>query len=65
MRNPNNSIGNQTHDLPACRAVPQPTAPPCVPVQKHTNVLKTDYSLYDLIALYFKTVLFWPVSQLC
>jgi len=28
MKNPNASIGNQTRDLPACRAVPEPTAPP-------------------------------------
>jgi len=27
----NDPIGNQTHDLPNCRAVPQPTAPPRVP----------------------------------
>ena len=25
------TIGNRTRDLPACRAVPQPTAPPCAP----------------------------------
>jgi hypothetical protein len=24
--------GNRTRDLPGCRAVPQPTAPPCAPV---------------------------------
>jgi hypothetical protein len=28
MKNPNDPIGNQTRDLPACSAVPQPTAPP-------------------------------------
>jgi hypothetical protein len=27
MRNPNNDIGNRTHDLPAWSAVPQPNAP--------------------------------------
>jgi len=26
------TIGNLTRDLPACSAVPQPTAPPCAPV---------------------------------
>ena len=26
MKNSNDTIGNQTHDLPACSAVPQPTA---------------------------------------
>ena len=28
MKNFNDTIGNQTRDLPACRAVPQPTALP-------------------------------------
>jgi hypothetical protein len=30
MKNSSDTIGNRTHDLPACRAVPQPTAPPRV-----------------------------------
>ena len=29
MKNSNDTIGNQTRDLPACSAVPQPTASPC------------------------------------
>ena len=29
MKNSNDKIGNQTRDLSACSAVPQPTAPPC------------------------------------
>jgi len=28
MKNSNDTIGNRTRDLPACCAVPQPTAPP-------------------------------------
>jgi hypothetical protein len=28
MKNSNDTIGNRTRDLPACNAVPQPTAPP-------------------------------------
>ena len=28
----NDTIGNQTRDLPACSAVHQPTAPPCAPI---------------------------------
>jgi hypothetical protein len=28
MKNSNDTIGNRTRDLPAGRAVPQPTAPP-------------------------------------
>ena len=31
MKNSNDTIGNQTRDLPACGAGPQPTAPPRVP----------------------------------
>jgi len=31
MKNSNNTIGDQTHDLPACSAVPQLTAPPRAP----------------------------------
>jgi len=29
MKKSNETIGNRTRDLPACSAVPQPTAPPC------------------------------------
>jgi len=28
MQKSNDTIGNRTRDLPACTAVPQPTAPP-------------------------------------
>ena len=31
MKNSNDTIGNLTRDLPACGAVPQPTAPPRAP----------------------------------
>jgi len=30
MKNSNDIVGNRTRDLPACSAVPQPTAPPRV-----------------------------------
>ena len=32
MKSSNDTIGNQTHNLPACSAMPQPTAPMCAPV---------------------------------
>jgi len=32
IKNSNDTIGNRTRDLPACSAVPQPTALPRVPV---------------------------------
>jgi len=31
MKKSNDTIGNRTRDLPACSAVPQPTAPPRAP----------------------------------
>ena len=31
MKNSNDTIENRTRDLPACSAVPQPTAPPRAP----------------------------------
>ena len=33
MKNPNDPIGNRTRALPACSAVPQPTAPPRAPLK--------------------------------
>ena len=35
MKNSNDTIGNRTRDLPACSAVPQPTAPPRTPTVLH------------------------------
>jgi hypothetical protein len=32
MKNSNDTIENRTRDLPACSAVPQPTAPPRAPL---------------------------------
>jgi hypothetical protein len=40
MKNTNDPIGNRTHDLLACSAVPQPTAPPCTPFALYIFVLK-------------------------
>jgi len=43
MKNSSDTIGNRTSDLPACSAVPQPTAPPaaCCPFQKRHVVIYT------------------------
>jgi len=39
INNANDKIGNQTCDLPACSAMPQPTAPHCAPlVHTHTHI---------------------------
>jgi len=35
MKNSNYIIGNRTHDLPTCSAVPQPTAPPAACTDFH------------------------------
>jgi hypothetical protein len=32
MKNSSDTIGNRTHDVPGCSAVPQPTAPPRAPL---------------------------------
>ena len=32
VKNSNDTIGNQTRDVPVCSAVPQPTAPPRAPL---------------------------------
>ena len=36
-KNSNDTIGNRTHDLPACSVVPQPTAPPRAPMLPYTK----------------------------
>ena len=38
MINSNDTIRNRTSDLPACSAVPQPTAPPRTPLRYNTHV---------------------------
>ena len=42
MKNSNDTIGNQTCDLPACSTVPQPTAPLCTPYLgvPNSNILR-------------------------
>ena len=37
MKNSSDTIGNRTRDLPACSAVPQPTAPPRAPSDEHNR----------------------------
>jgi len=37
MKNSNDTIGNRTHDLPSCSAVPQPTAPPRGPLLRSVD----------------------------
>ena len=47
IKYPNDTIGNRTCDLPACSAVPQPTAPPRAPNAVHTfNIHFSEYKIY-------------------
>jgi hypothetical protein len=41
MKNSNDTTRNRTHDLSACSAVPQPTAPPRAPSINTSTVLFT------------------------
>ena len=40
MKNSNDAIGNRTRDLPACSAVPKPSAPPRAPFMSGTHLLR-------------------------
>ena len=40
MKNSSDTIRNQTRNLPACRAVPRPTAPLCAPNESEEHLLK-------------------------
>jgi hypothetical protein len=43
MKNSSDTIGNRTRDVPVCRAVPQPTAPPRAPdIQWNSNISESD-----------------------
>ena len=44
MKNSNDTMGNRTRDLPACSAVPQPTAPPRAPTFTDMTVLNLCYT---------------------
>jgi hypothetical protein len=55
-KNSNDLIGNRTRDLPACSAVPQPTAPPRAPkyLRVDINIFRGKYS--DLLCGVFNLV---------
>ena len=57
MKNSSDTIGNRTRDLPACSAVPQPTALPRAPIYIYIYILKPAQELrlilflcYDFLA---------------
>jgi hypothetical protein len=51
MKKHNDIIGNRTRDLPACSAVPHPTAPPRAPPLENKNgekgILSTTECVFD------------------
>jgi hypothetical protein len=51
MKKPNGTIGNQTHDLLTCSAVPQPTAPPHAPTSYLHAVYSTSQHLPGMMGL--------------
>jgi hypothetical protein len=53
MKNSNDTIGNRTRNLPACSAVPQPTASQCAPQQANICLI------HFLARLSWKTVLLY------
>jgi len=62
MKKSNDTIGDRTRDLPACSALPQPTAPPCAPYNTCTNV---NYSTHKYIQLPLNTFTWISTSFLC
>jgi hypothetical protein len=67
MKNPSDTIGIRTHDLPACSAVSQPTAPQSAPTLRSNfaNDIggdgKIDRGLYEL---YFAKDLGWKEGEI-
>jgi hypothetical protein len=51
MKNSNYVTRNGTRDLPACSAVPQPTAPPCAPFKIGGQVICNVKYADDLVLL--------------
>jgi len=51
MKNSSDTIGNRTRDIPACSAMPQPTAPPRVHLQGGLLVfqLETSWFFYSVV----------------
>jgi hypothetical protein len=58
MKNSNDTVGNRTRDLPACSAVPQPTAPPAAcpnpSLKQHLFNVVSIITQYDIRRLKMK-----------
>ena len=58
MKISNDTIGNRTPDLPACSAVPQPTAPPRAPrcvIRYDIVIYSVTHKTYIVINIYLAT----------
>jgi len=58
MKNPHDTIGDRTRDLPACSALPQPTAPPRSSIIMNGELemiskVETVYSLCKMLFVIF------------
>ena len=62
VKNSNDSIGNRTRDLPACNAVPQPTAPPRGPTCGNTGVIHTHTHTHTHEYSFIQTTC-WPYYE--
>jgi hypothetical protein len=49
MKNSSGTIGNRTRDLPACSAVPRPTAPPRTPPSGYRVLIKLLYTTHNKV----------------
>ena len=50
MKNVNDTTGNRTRKLPACSAVPEPTAPRRAPLYARIPINYNEVSLFDFFS---------------
>ena len=63
MKNSNDTIRNRTRDLPACSAVPQPTAPPRALLQSmYLNININLYVMFNLDKYYLKLAVYYDTK---
>jgi len=56
MKKSSDTIGNRTRDLPACSAVPQPTAPPRAPITSQYLFKLLNIIRVIMFRLYYKKI---------
>ena len=65
MKNSSDTIGNRTRDVPACSAVPQPTAPPRAPkryINEDKIVPNTDNFMIFAILYFYNFTLVTDIT---